>query len=853
MIWLKLAVKEIINNKSFGLFFILNLAIGLVGYVILNSFSYSLNEHFQTNLKEMMTADLVSRVSRPFQPEELEVFDRVLGNNRQEAQVNNFLTMASGPGYSRLVEVYAVDGAFPLYGRLDLENSDAVSFPEKMKGLQQISRVWMSYDTAFSLRLKIGDTVNLGQKEFVLDDYIVKDHINAITSVEIAPRIYIGYQQLQETGLIDFGSRLSYLRFFRFPSGVDVKSLNKKLIEAFNQLHNDQSPIYVYGTERINRNLNRVIGYFSSYMGLIGTIALFLAGIGAGYLFRNYFRMNRKEIAILMSLGASRMQTYLVFLTQITILGVLASVLSIFFSGFLLPLIPMILQGIIPAALEVEITLKIAVQTIILGALGSGVFCLPTIINIHRLRPLVLLQDDRMRQARDRGFYACSGIGFLPGVLLFWSMSIIQTNSLYHGSVFLLGFIGVSAILSLTGIGFLGVCKTLANSNRTFIKIAFRNLYRNKISSFSCFLAISLGVFLINIIPQLQNGIQEEINRPDGLILPSFFLVDVQAEQLEPLKVFLKKRDLELTHASALIRGRIEKVNGIGFYDRNPESGKEQSDYRRREFNFSYRARLDNSEELIEGTPFSENTYDFESNEPAEISIAEIFAERRDLKIGDVIDFDIQGIPIKGKVVSIRRVRWTSFRPNFYILFQDGILNDAPHTFLASIPQINPSKKQQLQNDLVSRFPNISMLNIAELVKQILSIVDRVTFALSFMAYLSILTGIMVVFSIARHEALSRTHEINLLKILGAGFRDVRSVIQIEFGFLGFMAAFFAILLSLMASYIVSYLFFGQLWQFRWGVSLLSLVTITLISMITSLIGTESIIRQKAHTILQTE
>lgn len=851
-IWYRLALKEILNNFSFSIFFVLNLAIGLIGYVLLNSFSLSLNEHFHSNLREMMTADLMTSSSRPYRPEELETIDRVLGAQRRESRVDNFLTMVATPGYSRLVEVYAVDEAFPLYGRLELEKSDAAAFPQKMQGLQREGRVWMTHETALSLRIKLGDGVVLGRKQFVLDDYVRKDHINAITSIGIAPRIYIGLPQLESTGLLNFGSRLGYLRFFRFPLGTNVKELGKRLTDELERLHDNRSPIYLFGTERVNRNLSRVIGYFSSYMGLIGIIALFLAGIGAGYLFRNYFRKKRKEIAILMSLGASRIQTYVVLLMQIVLLGIVASAISLLLAGFLLPVIPQILKGIVPVELAVQMRWTVALRASVLGALGSSVFCLPTMINIHRLKPLTLLQNSESHQARQGREHLFWGLSFLPAIVLFWGMSILQTDSWYRGTLFLGGFLAVSLILSAAGIGFFRVCGLLANSKATYAKIAFRNLYRNKVSSFSCFLAIALGVFLINLIPQLQNGIQEEIHRPDGLVLPSFFLVDVQPEQLAPLNSFLQERSLKLAHASPIVRGRIDRINGEEFVGRKTKEENRRG-FRRREFNFSYRKQLDISEQVIEGERLSRKPYDFKSGKPAEISIADSFAERYGLKIGDRIGFDVQGIPIEGRVVNIRRVRWTSFRPNFFILFQDGVLNDAPKTYLAAIPQFHQSKKRKLQNELVSEFPNISMFDIAELVEQILGIVGRISFALNFMAYLSIATGIMVVFSIARYEAQSRSREINLIKILGAGFKEVRRMIEIEFGFLGFMAAFFAILLSLVASYLVSILFFGRLWQLKWEISLFSLALVTVVCMVTALVGTESIIRRKPHTILQSE
>ena len=201
--------------------------------------------------------------------------------------------------------------------------------------------------------------------------------------------------------------------------------------------------------------------------------------------------------------------------------------------------------------------------------------------------------------------------------------------------------------------------------------------------------------------------------------------------------------------------------------------------------------------------------------------------------------------------MNLRKVRWNSFQPNFFILFQKGVLDDAPRTYLASIPQMPESKKMALQSRLVKTFPNISVLDVNQTVAQLLDITDRLTFSINFMAYLAIFAGLVVLFSIVRYETRSRSSEINLLKVLGAGFSDVRRIILLEFGTLGFAASFVAVLFSLGISYGISWFFFGRLWSFQWEYSVMSVCGITMICLITALLAAGRVIRKKPVALLR--
>jgi len=207
-------------------------------------------------------------------------------------------------------------------------------------------------------------------------------------------------------------------------------------------------------------------------------------------------------------------------------------------------------------------------------------------------------------------------------------------------------------------------------------KIAFRNLYRNKWSSLSCFVTIAMGTFLISMIPQIQKGLQTEIMRPEGLKIPTFFLVDIQEEQRRGFVDFIGKEAGELVNISPMVRGRILRVNQKPFHggekasaSKKPASRQPLPRGRRLEFNFSYRTHLDVSETIVQGRPLSKTPWSFEAAVPFEISVATSFAEQNGLVLGDLIGFDIQGIPLEGRVVNLRKVRWNSFQPNFFLLF----------------------------------------------------------------------------------------------------------------------------------------------------------------------------------------
>ncbi|ACN15462.1 ABC-type transporter, permease protein [Desulforapulum autotrophicum HRM2] len=855
MLWIRLGLREILKNRGFSVFFILNLSIGLAGFIALGSFGRSLSRHFDGNLKDILTADLVLSAATELTPDELELADRVLGNDKLQARRISFYTMVKTPKDARLVQVMAVDDSYPLYGAFSLE--------DKKKGLdlQNSPGLLMTRDTAQALGVENQPhtPLELGNKSFVIQDFFSQDPDRSLTALEFAPSIYMGIHQLAGTGLMGFGSRIRHYYYYRFTAKVDVPALSAKLDQAFYEKSQGQPRISVYDTRDVNRRIGKLIGYFTGYMGLVSVVALFLAGIAAAYLFRGYLNLKQGEIAVLLAIGARQGEICLYILFQLILLGLVASVVAVLISLLLVPLFPLIFQGLIPAHIRLTLDPSTLVLAMVMGVAGSLVFCLPVFVQIFGVKPIVLFRKSQAGEQNATRLALWRGLGFVPGIIAFWAASILAADSVARATVFVAGFglalfsMAVLGRLVFSGCGFL-------SATRSFIrKIAFRNLYRNKWSSLSCFVTIAMGSFLISMVPQIQNGLQTEIMRPEGLKVPVFFLVDIQEEQRSALVEFMDRQEGRLTNLSPMVRGRILTKNQLPFYGKpqDPDpSGNNSSRTRpsgrgrRLEFNFSHRTELDVSETIIKGRPLSRTIWNFGSGSPFEVSVENAFAQEYGIHLGDTMGFDIQGIPLTGRVVNIRKVRWNSFQPNFFLLFQDGVLNQAPKTFLAAIAQVAPEHRQGLKQTIVTAFPNVSVIDVSQMAATLMNITDKLSVSIGFMAWLAIATGLVSIFSIARHEAWMNQRQINLLKVLGADFKLIQGITLLEFGFMGFTASLLAVGLSFGFSRAVAWYFFDSLWAFDlWG-SFVILFMTTAICMATASIATFKVMKVKPMTLL---
>ncbi|WP_240193586.1 ABC transporter permease [Desulfobulbus alkaliphilus] len=846
----RLGWRDLSRNRRFTLLFILNLALGLTGFLVITSFGSSLGRHLDDNIREMLTADLVLRSARPLTVEEMERSRLLAGPGSRFSEQVSLYTMVTGNGVSRLAEIVAIDGSYPLYGAF--EYSGTLSHIEVITGLQQDRKVLVHRETARSLGLNLGDTLAIGQAEYEIAYFFDRDPGSDFTALTLGPTIYLGMPHLQETGLISFGSRLRYYLYIGLPATADLPGTTARITEALaGPMVEPPADIQVVDARDINRNLNRVMDYFSGYLGLAGLVALFLAGMAAAYLFSEHLRAKRKETAVLLSLGASHRQCLVLYTGQLALLGLTASLVALVLAHLLLPIFAQLFAGIVPADLQLRVHARDAGIIVLVGSVGSLLFCLPVYQRLFNARPLHLLQETgggRMSGRHETVFFLFS---LLPPLTMLLLLAIVASDSLLQGTLFTGGLVITALFFFLAATLVLGSSRRWSHTSNLTWKIVWRNLHRNRLFATPGFVAIALAMLLVSLVPQIENGLLTEIRQPEDIEMPVFFLIDIQDAQRQPLEDFFRGTGHELSPLSSMIQGRIVTVNGIPFrqwLERHERA--EDNLFRRTEFNFSSRDKLDVSETIVQGPPLNTTLWSPQSGAPFEISMEEQFSERLGVVLGDHLMLSIHGIEMEGRIVNLRAVRWNSFQPNFFMLLQNGVLDEAPRTYLASVSRVEADRQQEVMNQLTAAFPNISVIDVSRTVEQLGAITVKLAASLRFMAVLAMVTGLVAVFAIARQEALRREREINLLRVLGAGPGKIRLITMLEFGFMGGAATMVAIAVSYACSHGVAWLLFDRIWQFDWQTGVGMLVAAMVVCSLTALLASDSVIRRRPSELL---
>lgn len=847
MLWLQLAWKEIRNNARFSAFFVLNLGIGLIGFIALDSFNHSIERYLTLNSKAILTADIQVNSRFPITDKEIAFIDKFLDTNASGSNRITMLSMLAANNNSRMGQLIATDGKFPFYGDIVLEREGSVQKSKARDHLLEGDNVWVGRDLMQLLNLHIGDSVKIGGKDFTIIDTVLEEPSATVSSLTSFPSIYMGLAQIESTGLIQVGSRVSYSRFYKLPEDYVLEGLGQRFLDAVLAEFAGERRLALLTHYDQSEQLGRILGYMNDYLGLVALIALFLAGVGAAYLFRSFFTTRFKDMAILMCLGGTPKQAYWMTLLQIVVLGCGSALAASVVAWFALPLIPSLFAGYLPKDFVNRMDFSSLALAFFMGTLGSVICCLPILAKIYDLNPLALFHE-KVQPSSFQRHWQRNALSYLPIVGVFWALSIAQAHSKLLGSLFVLVFILAIGVLGGVGWLILRACGQMSSLAGVIRKLALRNLDRNRTAALSCFLAIGMGSLLINVIPQIQKGLQQEIVQPTKFAVPDFFMFDIQAEQLDTLQNVVKEQGHSLSFLSPQVSARLDAINEKPLGE-NTETEQEQIRFRR-QFNLTYQDKLKDSEALVAGEMW-QGPWQADSAELPGISVEEGFANRMNLKIGDVLKFDVQSVEIEGRIMNLRKVSWNSFQPNFMISFQSGVLDPAPKTFVAAISQVPAADRLKLQNSIVGAVPNASIINVQQVVGRILDITNQISWAIRVMAYLSILAGLVVLFSIARYEVKSRFWDINLLKILGANFGDVKGMVQLEFGILGFCAAFTGVVLSFAMSYSLSWYIFDHLWQFDGLLTLGSILAITGMSLLTALAATLSVLRQKPLELLR--
>ena len=687
------AFREIRNNRRFCLFYFLNLSIGLLGFITIDSFKRSVKEQVSLESQKLLGADLAIRARREISAAELNQTRSLLPSGSRSIEAVDFFSMIAGPtGRSRLVKVVAMEKGFPFYGSFDLNLRGKVADFENLL-IHKKPLAWIYPELRNQLGLDLGDQIKLGEFKFRISDIVKEDSGLQFQPAEFAPKVFISRNFLDQTNLLQQGNTAFRNHLFQLPNGTDADSLGDKIGKALNA-----PDIRVYSHQRAGHRAGRLLRYLSDFPlpRVLGCPLPRLALAAAIFSWLSFTEDKRFDYSN-QSRSSPRFALF-TYVLQISILGALAVFPPVFIGFLALPLAGGLLGGVLPFQIEAGITIESIILAFVVALLAGVLLALPSLAKTRSLKPAELFRES-LHPAKSSSFKSL--LWLTPSLIGFWLLCFSQAESWKLGNLFFLIFTVSGIAVFLMGSCLLYLIGRLFRKSPLPLRLASRSLARNRNSSITSLLALGLGVLLLNLIPQFQYSLESEINLKDSSSkLPQLFLFDIQEEHVDSLSETLNLQGRPLRNLTPWVRGKLLAVKDIAFesmqrMDREFDNPDEQrrNAFRNRSFNLSYRGTLLESEEIIRGR-MVRSSYDSNNSQPAEISVEQKYAESLDIDLGDQITIEVSGVKIDAKVVNIRRVRWTSFQPNFFVQMQPGVLERAPKTFIGTIDQLSEDEKK---------------------------------------------------------------------------------------------------------------------------------------------------------------
>jgi putative ABC transport system permease protein len=833
---IKMAFRDFRKNISRLMLFVSSIVVGIAALVAISSFGENLTADIDNQAQELLGADLVLENSKPIGDQTL---DSLAIDMASEV---NFASMVAFPksGSSRLTQVRALEGAFPFYGFFETipASGDADFRSGGKKAL--VEKTLMAQFNA-----QVGDLIKVGQVEFTIAGELQKVPGQTGITATVAPAVYIPQAYLEETGLVQYGSRVNYNRYFLFADKTDVDALIKPFEDSWEIERIDADTV-----EDRKRSTGSSFANLSNFLSLVAFIALLLGCVGVASAVNVFVKEKLASVAVLRCLGVSSKGVLLIYLTEIVIMGLSGAILGSLLGTLLQFVLPAVFSDFLPVKVSFGISWLSVGFGIVTGLFVSVLFALLPLLKVRNVSPMATLRPETADSTilKDPLRWAV-----IVGILTFiWGFSyyLLSNVTLAFGFT---GFV-VFAFGILWGVAQLiiwAVRKFLPISFTYTLRQALANLYRPNNQTVSLIATIGLGTAMISTLYFLQNQLLQEARFADKEDQPNMLMFDIQTAQLEDVKNTIKAQDLPIMQEVAIVTMLLDEINGID--KKENEALSDEENYSRwlynREFRVTYRDTLIDSETITSGELVPVGA----RGDSIFVSLEKGFGEGNGLKIGDEVVFNVQRRPIKTYVGSFRDVKFNQVSTNFLVIFPAGVLELAPKFHVLITKSKNDRQAADVQVQIVREFPNISIINLGTIVETLEEILGKISFVIQFMAFFSIATGILVLISSLIISKYQRMRESILLRTLGASSAIVTKINTLEYFFLGSLASMSGIILSFLATWLLSEFVFNIQFRGAWLEALMLYLAITFLTIVLGWLNGRKIINQPPMEILRGE
>ena len=678
---------------------------------------------------------------------------------------------ASGSDRNQLASVKAVAPGYPLRGVARIA-TEPFTRGEPTPDVPGVGEVWMDSRLFPSLGVEVGDRVAVGYADFTVTAVLTGEPDRGGSFMDFGPRLLMRVEDIPATRVVQPGSRIGYTLML---AGEDAE-----LRALFDAIRDDLAPNYRWRSVRdTNASIGRAIDRAESFLLLGGLLAVLLAGIAVALAANRYARRHFDHVGVLKTLGATPREVQWGYLGVLLVIGVVGTLLGLALGGVVHLGIIAALGDLLPPTLPLPGLRPLVVGTIT-GFICLLAFALPPLLGLKKISPMRVIRRDLGTGVAPVVTYSFAAVGSL-GLLIWHSGSVILTVAALIGAVVTGGTFAVLALILLRGGRVIGM---QAGSTWRLALAGLQRRYRENVAQIVIFgFAIMLLLVMLLVRTALVEDWQAEI--PEST--PNHFLMNVMPAEAEAVQRLLTERTDYDGALFPMIRGRINAVNDVPAREWRRRVGPRPGPGIRSERNLTFSPDLPANNVVVEGEWWSADG----PREPA-ASLEDDYASSIGVSVGDTLTLDIAGLPLTVPVTNLRSVEWDSLQPNFFIIFSPGTLDEYPATFMTSF-HLSREEKPFL-NELLSAHPTITLIEVDEIIRQVRSIIDRVTQTVELVLYLVLGAGILVLIASIGSSRDQRLREHALLRALGGTRPLIQGALVTEFAILGVFAGIVAVI-----------------------------------------------------------
>ncbi|MCB9643610.1 MAG: ABC transporter permease [Myxococcales bacterium] len=692
-----------------------------------------------------------------------------------------------------LVNIKAVQPTYPFYGALE-------TTPKAWrKGFFGHHACMLDRSLAEQQGLRVGDTVRLGVLALKITALIEAepDQLTGGGFGALAPRVMIPFDIARKTGLLGFGSRVSYRTLLKTmdPQRTDLRRIAdvKKTLRAQLQIPNIRVTAYTEAQPTIRDILQRVAIFFI----FVSLVALLLGAIGMAASVTTFLNEQMETVGILRCMGLGPRDISALYTRLCVGIGILGGLFGLTLGIALSAAGLSLVQNLMNLQLAWSLHWVYILESFGLAILLTWGLNAATVRSLAALSPQEILSGRQSQIPLSRRALFWTGLALFVGFFLYAARAAL---SLWVGGFFTLTLSGMILLCLLFILLALGACAWIAQRIQSSSPLAFvlrhglRQLVRQRARSLTYLLALTIGVTLISTLQILQQSFEAEVQITRYNKMPNLFLIDVQREQVEGIKQIIRDFGGTPPTFNPLVRARLTHINGKKIQRKALRGASLEARMRanaiRREYNLTYKRTLNESETVVSGRFWKAGSTKME------ISLEQRWAQRLGLAIGDTMRFDIVGQPVEGTITSIRTINWRSFLPNFFVVMTPTALQDAPQQLITSVALHPPSKIATFQRALVRRYPNVSVIDLGRVIDLVRGVLGAFLAAMRVLAWVCLAIGLFILAGTLGMGQRERREKVALMRALGCQYRTLVAIDVVEFVTIGLITSVVVMVVS---------------------------------------------------------